>query len=286
MSVRIVTDSTCDLPEELIERYGIVVVPLYIHIGDRGYLDGIEISREQFYRDLPSYPAPPKTASPPPARFEQVYEQLAQEGATEILSVHISSTLSTVANEARLAARAVSSVPVIVFDSQQLTTGVGYAALKAAQCAAEGLSIPKIVAVLKEQVARTHVFAVADTFEYLRRGGRVSWLVSGIGEVLRIKPLLKMHQGKSTSEKIRTRRRALKRMVQLVEQLAPVERLDFVYTDAISAAETLWERVKHLCPEGQKPFFVQVTPVIGSHVGPGCFGLACVSHLDKGERFP
>ena len=276
MSVRIVTDSTCDLPEELIARHGIAVVPLYIHISDRGYLDGVEISREQFYLDLPSYPTPPKTASPPPARFEQVYEQLAQEGATEILSIHISSTLSAVADEARLAGRAVRSVPVIVFDSQQLTTGVGYAALKAAQCASEGLSIPEILAVLKAQVTRTHVFAVADTFEYLRRGGRVSWLVSGIGEILRIKPLLKMHQGSSTSEKIRTHRRALTRMVQLVEQLGPLERLDFVYTDAISAAETLRERVRHLCPEGHKPFFVQVTPVIGAHAGLGSFGLTCI----------
>jgi len=276
LSVKIVTDSTCDLPREIIERYEITVVPLYIHIGDRGYLDGIEISREQFYEKLPSYPTPPKTASPPPARFKQVYERLAQGGATEILSIHISSTLSAVVNEARLAAREFRSIPVIVFDSQQLTTGVGYAALKAARCAAEGLSVSQIVKVLKEQVTRTYVFAVAETFEYLRRGGRVSWLVSGIGELLRIKPLLKMHLGTSASEKIRTHRRALARMVQLVEQLGPLERLDFVYTDAIGAAETLWQRVKHLCPEGQTPFFVQVTPVIGAHVGPGCFGLACL----------
>jgi DegV family protein with EDD domain len=276
MNLRIVTDSTCDLPQEILDQYQIAVIPLYIHIGNQSYRDQIDITREQFYRQLPDYPVPPMTAVPAPEVFERTYRRLIAEGATEILSIHISASLSTIWDQAHAAARAMDEIPITVFDARQLTLGTGYSVLKAAELAAAGTPGDQIVSVLKDQALRTHVFAVTDTLEYLRRSGRVSGLVSGVGNLLRIKPLLKMYDGISDSEKIRTQRKAFARMVELIEGLGALERLDLVHTDAQEQANALYEEIKHLCPPGHSPLTVRVTSVIGAHVGPGCFGVACI----------
>ena len=276
MTLRIVTDSTCDLPAPMIDRYQITVIPLYIHIGNQSYRDQIDITREQFYRQLPDYPTPPTTAVPAPELFERTYRALIAEGATEILSIHISAGLSTIVDQARAAARTIDEVPITVFDARQLTLGTGYSVLKAAELAASGTSIGQILCILKDQVLRTHVFAVSNTLEYLRRSGRVSSLVSGIGNLLQIKPLLKMYDGAAVSEKVRTQRKAFERIVELIEGLGVLERLDMVHTNALDRANALYERVKHLCPPGHSPLTVHVTSVIGAHVGPGTFGVACI----------
>jgi DegV family protein with EDD domain len=276
MTLRIVTDSTCDLPQSIVERYGITVIPLYIHIGNESYRDQIDLTREQFYRDLPIYPAPPMTAVPAPEVFEQTYRTLIAEGATEILSIHISASLSTIGNQAHSAAQAIDEIPITVFDARQLTLGTGYAVLRAAEMAAAGTPGAQILAVLKDQVLRTHVFAASDTLEYLRRSGRVSSLVSGIGNLLRIKPLLRMYDGVAHSEKIRTQRKAFERIVELVEGLGALERLDLVHTNALERVTALYERIRHLCPPDHTPLTIRVTSVIGAHVGPGTFGVACI----------
>ena len=126
MSIRIVTDSTCDLPEEIIAEYGITVIPLYINIGDDGYLDGVDITRQEFYEGLADYDPLPTTATPGIDAFRSIYDKLAEEGATQILSIHISISLSATVDVARAAARETTSVPVTVFDSQQLSLGTGF----------------------------------------------------------------------------------------------------------------------------------------------------------------
>jgi DegV family protein with EDD domain len=276
MTIRIVTDSTCDLPQEILDRYQIAVIPVYIHIGDQSYRDRIDLTREQFYSQLPESDHPPWTGAPAPAQFEQVYRALIAEGAAEILSIHISASLSAILDQARAATQTIDEIPITVFDARQLTLGTGYSVLKAAQLAAAGQSSDQIVTALQDQARRTHVFAVADTLEYLRRSGRVSRLVSGLGNLLQIKPLLKMHDGSATSEKVRSDRKALERLVELVEGLGVLERLDLVHTSALDQANALYERVKHLRPPDQPPLTVRVTSVIGAHVGPCCFGVACI----------
>ena len=174
MSIRIVTDSNCDLPEQIIRHYGISVVPLYINIGNKSYLDGVEMSHEQFYVGLPQFEAHPTTSVPGPGQFVHVYEQLAAAGATEVLSIHIGGGLSAMVSVARLAAQETSKVPVTVFDSGQLTLGTGLLVLTAARAAAEGQPVADIVPVLEEQASRTYCFAALDTLEYLRRSGRLS----------------------------------------------------------------------------------------------------------------
>lgn len=276
MNIKIVTDSTCDLPAEIVDRYGITVIPLYINIGDRGFLDGIEISREDFYRNLPQYSAHPTTAAPGQEKFRQIYENLAREGASEILSIHISESLSATVNIARLGAQAVEGIPVTVFDSRQLTLGMGFLVEIAASEAAAGRSMNEILAALNDQISRTHVFAALDTLEFLKRSGRMNWAIAGLGEILQVKPMLKMYEGNPTSERVRTTNGATNRMVEMLHKLEPLERVALVHTHSPERAGSLLHRVGDIVGE-KEVLSVDITPVIGAHLGPGAVGFACVS---------
>lgn len=276
MGVKIVTDSNCDLPAALVTQYGITVVPLYINIGKKSYLDGVEMSHEEFYEGLPHFEAHPTTSVPGPGQFVQVYEGLAQAGATEILSIHIGSGLSAMMAVARLAAEEVKSVPVTVFDSGQLTLGTGLLAVAAARAAAEGQPMSEIVAAVEDQASRTHCIAALDTLEFLRRSGRLSRFQSSLGSVLQIKPLLKMHRGEFEMERVRTRNGASARLMELVTQLAPFEKLTLVHTHAPEKARLLHQKALHLFPDAEEPMVAEVTPVIGTHIGPGAAGFVAI----------
>jgi DegV family protein with EDD domain len=276
MTIRIVTDSTCDLPTEIIEEYGIAVIPVLIHMGSQDYRDGIDLSRAQFYKQLPGLRPSPTTAAPGPQAFRQTYEQLAAEGATEILSIHISHKLSAVVDIARQAAQETTAVPVTVFDSGQLSLGTGFQVQSAAQAAKDGLTLSAILDLLNAQIARTHVFAALDTLEYMRRGGRMNVAVSALGELLQIKPILKMYQGNPTAERVRTRPHAVKRLKELLAERAPFERVALVHTDAQARAQALLEEVRGELPVGEI-WMQEINPVLGAHIGPGVIGFVCVS---------
>jgi len=275
MTVRIVSDSTCDLPEETAAEHGITIVPLYINFDGESYLDRIDLSREAFYARLPDCDPPPTTAMPGPQTFLEAYERLADEGATEILSVHISRSLSAVVDTARLAARE-GSAPVTVFDSGTLSLGTGFLVWAAAEAAAQGYSMDEIVALMKEQSQRTHVFAALDTLEFLRRSGRLNRVMAALGSWLQMKPLLKMHDGNPTAEKIRTAEAATQRLIALLEERLPLERVALVHTHALERAQDLRQKAQHLLPEGEI-LSVDITPVFGTHLGPGAVGFVCVS---------
>ena len=276
MTIKIVTDSNCDLPADLVARYGITVMPLYINIGKKSYLDGIEMTHEQFYEGLPHFESHPTTSVPGPGQFVRVYEQLAQAGATEILSIHIGGALSAMVAVARLAAEEMKSVPVTVFDSGQLTLGTGLLALTAARAAVEGQPLSDIMATLEDQASRTHCLAALDTLEYLRRSGRLNRFQSSLGSMLQIKPILRMHSGEFEMERVRTRNGASARLLQLLAQLAPFEKLTLVHTHAPDKAQGLRQKALHLFPDGQEPMSAEVTPVIGTHIGPGAAGFVAI----------
>jgi DegV family protein with EDD domain len=280
LSIRIVTDSTCDLPEATTNEYGITVVPLYVNIGSQSYLDGVDLSREEFYERLPDYDPPPTTAAPGPQRFRQIYEGLAANGATEILSIHISVSLSAVVDSARSGAQETKAVPVTVLDSRQLSLGTGFLVVAAAKAAAEGCSMAEIIASLEALTLRTHVFAALDTLEFLRRSGRMNGTMAGLGNLLQIKPLLKMHDGNPTAERVRTSNGATKRLISLLSDLAPLEQVAIVHSHAPDKGEYLRQQARHLLPEGEVPV-VNLTPVIGAHIGPGAVGFACIAARRK-----
>jgi len=159
MTIRIVTDSTCDLPAHVIEELGIIVVPLFINIGERGYRDGIEITRKEFYTNLPNYPSHPTTGTPSMDVFCKLYSELASAGASEILSIHISKSLSATVDVARLAAEKCQEFKVVAFDSRQLSLGTGFQVETAARMAREGKTMGEILKELDDLASRSFVAA-------------------------------------------------------------------------------------------------------------------------------
>ena len=276
MDIRIVTDSTCDLPEHVIKERGITVIPLYIHQGEKSYLDGVDITREEFYRLLPAFHPAPSTATPSMEVFTQAWSRLADAGAQAILSIHISEKLSATVNAARVAAEQFTRIPVTVLDSSQLSLGMGFIVEKAAQLAELGHKMEDILASLSEMMNRTYVFASLKTLEYLRRSGRMNFALARFGEFLQIKPLLHMNQGNPAAHRVRTQGRATERMMEWLNAYAPFEKLAIVHAGVPLEAEAMLERIKHLLPGADIPI-VQITPAIGSHLGIGAFGFACVS---------
>lgn len=276
--IRIVVDSTCDLPKDVVEQYGITVMPAYINVGTESYRDGVDMTREAFYEQLPHFPTPPTTAAPAAGLFTEAYERLAGEGATAILSIHIAEGLSGMLNAAHVGARAAEGVAVTVFDSQQLTIGHGLLALMAAQAAGAGRSMTEIVALLNERIQRTHVYAILDTLEFLRRSGRVSWAQFGFGSLLKIKPVLSVYEGKAESiARIRTMKRAVQHVIGLVRDMAPLEQVAVLHSNNPAGAEQLKQQIADLIPAGTEALIVDITPAIGVHVGPGAVGLACIT---------
>ena len=276
MTVRIVTNSTCDLPAETIARYGICVVPLYINVGRQGFLDGIDITRQEFYTRLPSFSEHPTTAVPSPQKFHAMYDALADEGATEILSIHISVSLSAVVDMARVAAQETTTVPVTVFDSHQLSLGTGFMVETAAKMAVEGSSVAEILVELNAQIQRSHVFAALDTLEYLKRSGRMNKYMARFATLLQIKPILTMYDGNPGTERVRTRDRAMKRLVEMLTAVGSLERIAIVHTHALPKhLAELRTLAAHLLPLGEI-LTEEITPVIGAHIGPGAMGFAVV----------
>jgi len=275
MPIRIVTDSTCDLPAETIARYGICVVPLYINMGKQGFLDGIDLTRDEFYTRLPTFPVHPTTAVPSLQKFRAVYDALAEEGATGILSIHISVALSAVVGVASVAARETTSTPVTVFDSQQLSLGTGFLVETAAKMAAAGGSLAEIQAALNTQIKRSHVFAALDTLEFLRRSGRMNRFMASLGTLLQLKPIMTMYAGKPGAERVRTRERATKRLVEMLREVGPVERVAIVHTRAPDRVAELRALAASLLPQDNL-LVADITPVIGAHIGPGAAGFAVV----------
>lgn len=276
MTVRILTDSTCDLPDDVINRLGITVIPLYIHVGNENYADGIDITRKAFYENLPHFEHHPTTAVPSPAKFHALYEMMAEEGATEILSIHISETLSGTVNVARASAAEATAVPVTVVDSRNLSMGTGFLVQTAAELALAGKTVSEILPRLESQIKRTHVWAALDTLEFLRRSGRMSRALSTIGEILQIKPILKMNDGISAAERVRTRKAAIARLMETLHIYSPFEKLAFLHSNALDQAHNLQEKMKHLIPESGALFGV-INPVLGAHIGPGVVGFAGVT---------
>lgn len=275
MPVRIVTDSTCDLPAETIAQYGIYVVPLYINVGNQGFLDGIDITRREFYEKLPAFSVHPTTAVPSPQKFRVMYDALADEGATEVLSIHIAIALSAVVDVARTAARETASTQVTVVDAQQLSLGTGFLVETAARMAQDGCSAAEILPALEAQIERTRVFAALDTLEFLRRSGRMNRFLANFGTLLQLKPLLTMHAGNPSTERVRTRERATQRLLEMLREVGPLERVAIVHTNAPARVEELRARAAHLLPSADV-LAADITPVIGAHIGPGAVGFAVI----------
>lgn len=277
MTLRIVTDSTCDLPREVIEELEISVVPCYINFPDRSYLDGVDITRQEFYERLPNYPVPPTTSAPAIGTFAKVYRELLDNGASAILSIHISSALSGIYNVAYLASEAMENLMVKTFDSGQLTLGIGLLVEAAAKAAKEGKPLEEVLQLLKSLASRTYTYAMIDTLKYLRRSGRVSRLQANLGMLLQVKPILHMNAGNYGIDPIRTAKRSFERMVSVLQSLGKLDTLSIVHTHAPEKAEEFAHMIRAFFPNWERRYSVDVSPVIGSHIGPGAVGFSAIA---------
>jgi DegV family protein with EDD domain len=274
--VKVITDSTSDIPAELVETLGITVVPSYVMFGTESYRDGVELSREQFYEKLASTKEIPSTAAPPPAVYEQVYRRLAQE-SEEMVSIHLASRYSAIYNSAQVAAREVAPARIAVIDSEQVTMGYGWMVVAAAEAARRGASLEEVVALVEGMKPRTQVLAALGTLEYLYRGGRVSWVRALVGTLLRIKPIIEVRMGGiNLVERTRTMGRALDRLLALVQELGPLERAIVLHANAADLASDFADQLQQVHPDWPR-LIEQAGVTIASHAGPGAVGVACVT---------
>jgi DegV family protein with EDD domain len=278
MSIRIVTDSTCDVPESIAHRHNITVIPAYVNIGDKSYIDGIEMSRQQFYTLLPTLSQVPTTSTPGVGMFTELYEKLTQEGADEIISIHLSSTLSAMFNSARLGAEDANEkgMRVTAIDSKQLSLGCGYLVIEAAKMAAQGRTVAEIVTEIESLKERTYVITALDTLEYLRKSGRVSRWESGLGNMLQIKPLITVHQGELGLERTRTRKGAWDRLFAIAQTLGPHDHVAIMHTHASERVTEFQQSVEQLFPNNPIEIVTEVTPIIGTHIGPNAVAVTLV----------
>ena len=274
MTVAIVTDSTCDIPFELVEQLDIHVIPNIVVIDGQELEDRKDISRQEFYERLPDMKQPPTTATASSGAYQELYEELLDQGFEYVVSVHASSQLSGICNAANAAAQGFGK-RVHVIDSQNVTLGLGFQALAAAEAAGRGKSLEAILATLESMRPRAHVVAMLDTLEYLRRSGRVSWARARLGNLLRIKPFVEVKSGGVVSlGETRTRRKGIERLHQFLNEQGSLEQLAILHTNAEQDALQFLADLDFHVPA--KPLIVNVTTVIGTHVGPNGLGFATV----------
>jgi len=269
--VAIVTDSTSDMPPDDAQELGIHVVPAILSVEDQTLVDGVGITRAELYRRMPDLSKPVTTAAPSPAAFSSVYEELLARGAKQVLSIHVSSKLSGMLNVAHQAATAFKD-RVHLFDSQQVSLGIAFQAKEAAQSAVRGSKLAEVIEAARHAREKTKLIAFIDTLEFLRRGGRVSWLSAGVGNILQVKLLLEITNGLVEQlARIRTKSKALEGLLTYARSWGPLKRLGIPHAAAPETAFALADELRPLSEHA--PAIVDVTPVIGAHVGPGAVGI-------------
>lgn len=274
MAIKIVTDSSADLPEEVTKELGITVVPLYVRFGNDVYRDGIEISGDEFYRRLQSDPIHPSTIQPSPQDFFDVYKKLGPE-ADGIVSIHISNKLSGTCNSALQGKKMIEEgCPIEVLDSQTLTMGLGLIVMAAAKAAKAGRSIPEVVDEVKQMIPRVHLLFTLDTLKYLALGGRIGKAKALLGAVLNVKPILAIKEGEVVpAGQVRSRSKGIDRLFDFVQGASSIQDLAIIYNTTLNEAQTLAEHIAPLFAKEQI-MTARLGPVLGVHAGPGALAIA------------
>ena len=273
MTVRIVTDSSCDLPQAMADALGIRIVPLSVRFGDTEYIDRTTITATEFWSKCAASATLPETAAPSPGSFEETYRSLAAEGATAIVVVALSSDLSATMQSAELAARAVApGIDVRIVDSRNASMGLGLTVLACAELAKSGASADEVVARAQSVIPRTRVFAALDTLDNLKKGGRIGGAKAMLATVMSIKPLISITNGLvEEAGKQRTRSKALAHLVDILRnQEVPIERLA-VLNAQCADIDAFVAMVKEVYTG--EIIVGDIGAVIGTHAGQGTIGI-------------
>ena len=279
MAVRIVTDSTADIPLPVAESLGITIVPLTVSFGNESYLDGVELDNETFFQKLQASKTLPKTSQPPPGAFQEAFMRLIDEGADSIVAILLSSKLSGTYQSAVTARDTLTEeykrVPIELIDSSSVSMGVGYTAMQAAQEAKQGVSLETIKEHAVDRLERTRILFALDTLEYLSKGGRIGGASALVGNILSIKPILSFKEGTVVPiERPRTSAKAYARISQLVAEAGPLEHTNIVASDEI-VAQQLADVLAPVYP-GEIQHY-KVGAVIATYSGPAVAGAVFVT---------
>ena len=287
MPVAVVTDSTAYLPPDLVEKYLIHVVPLYVVLAGHSGREGQDISPADVARALDSRGQVVSTSRPSPGDFVAAYRACLDAGADRIVSVHLSAELSSTCDAARLAASQVGEHLVTVLDSRSTAMGAGFPVLAAARAAAAGAGHEEVCDAASAVAAATRTFFVPDTLEHLRRGGRIGAAAALLGSALAVKPLLHMQEGRVVPlEKVRTSARALARLVQRVTEAAGEDPVDIAvhHLAAPERAERLAGELRERLPRLRELYVSELGPAIGAHVGPGAVGAVVAPSSERAPQ--
>jgi len=279
MTVRVVTDSGCDLPPGLCDELKIEVVPLTVRFGDESLVDRKDLTAAEFWVRCKAAPALPETAAPSPGAFEEAFRRAQAGGADGVVAITLSGKMSATMQAAELAVKAVGSdLDVRLVDSENASLAEGMIALIAARAAAAGQSLDEVEQVARSAVGRTTLVAVIDTLDNLRRGGRIGGAQALLGGLLSIKPLITVSSatGGEVAEagKQRTRAKALTTLLEKVKAIGPLEAIGVMHAEAPDV-DALLGRLDDIIPRADI-VVADVGAVIGTHVGPGCIGVVTV----------
>lgn len=273
MTVKVVTDSSCDLPQDLADEVGITIVPLTIRFGDEEFVDRQDLTPDEFWARCDASPALPQTAAPSPGAFESAYRAAVEEGHDAVVVIVLSGGLSATVQSAEIAATACGgAVPVRVVDTRSASAGVGLIALNAARLARAGKGLDDVAGAAEDEIARTKLYATFDTLDNLRKGGRIGRAQAFFGSVLSMKPVIELVDGVVEAEsRQRTRSRSLRHLADKVREAGKLEHLLLLHADAPDY-EDLLVQLEELMPREQI-IVTKIGAVIGTHSGPRAVGV-------------
>ena len=276
MAIRIVTDSTADLPLAIVKELAITVIPCNLHFGQETFLDGVDMDADVFYKRLSSESQLPTTSQPSPGAFLETYGPMVKAG-DQIVSIHVAASLSGTVNSALQAKEQLPDATIEVVDSRQVSLSLGLAVTAAARVAKSGASWEETIQVTRRALEQVRFYALLDTLEYLRRGGRIGKVKGFVGSLLRVRPLITARDGIVESvTSVRSRAAGIQYMVTLAEEAAPIQQLAVMHSTTPQEADSLADRLRSLVPGGSV-IQARIGPVIGTHVGPGAIGIAIQS---------
>ena len=273
MALKIVTDSTADIPQSLAQEMGVTIVPLTVHFQEESYRDGIDLDTERFFVKLAQSAALPTTSQPSESAFRETYEELSKDGS-DVLSIHISGKLSGTMNSARLAAQELEGrVTVHLVDSNFTAMSLGMIVLEAARAVKGGRSTADVLDLVSQTITKSHLLLVVDTLEYLQKGGRIGRAGAFLGSILNIKPVLTLEEGEVRPvERVRTRSRAIERLYEWTTSFTDLAEIAVMHATTPADAKTLADRLAGVYPN-ITIHLGRIGPVIGTHIGPGAMAV-------------
>lgn len=271
--IRIITDSVSDIPQELLDRHNIGMIPCYVNYAGGSYADdGQELDRNHFYNSLPDLDTFPTTAAPPPALAEELLNQF-MEGYDHIVSINVPEKLSATINNVRIAAQSMPPDSVTIIDSQILTMATGMQVLVACEVAEATGDVEAVKDAVMRVQKNQKLYAAFATMEYLRRSGRVSGLIAAVGSILQIKPIADVYDGEvHAAARVRTFSKAIKRLEELTREQGPLDRIAILHIQNEDGVAELKSLLKDVLPENV--MVAEVGPTLGTHIGPGAVAVA------------